>query len=35
MPTWKKEMNEIAHVLLQKDFQVSKERYILKEQAYS
>jgi hypothetical protein len=32
MPTWKKrEMNKIAHVLSQKLFQVSKERYVSKE----
>jgi hypothetical protein len=32
MPTWKKrEMNKIAHVFLQKYFQVFKERYVFKE----
>jgi hypothetical protein len=29
----KREMNKIAHVLLQKSFQVSKDRYIFKEQS--
>ena len=31
-PPEKREMNKIAHVLLQKCFQVSKERYVFKEQ---
>ena len=31
MPVWKKEMNKIAHVLLQRYFQVSNERYVFKE----
>ena len=34
MPAWKEEkMNKIAHVFLQSCFQVSKERYVFKEQS--
>jgi hypothetical protein len=32
-PEGKKEMNKIAHVFLQSCFQVSKERYVFKEQS--